>query len=284
MRKLARFGFVAAASIAWAPAASAGECPGPPLLSTLDDPPYLIHVDGGSTDVTTAVTGGVPPYNCQQYVGPGRGTLPDAISHGACTISGGASDSDPDGSFGFTMRVTDSCGATIDIPIAMLGDACTAQVGLEPDVWPIRVPDDPLAGYAWGLTATIDLFAPECAGCALLTMITLSPWTIGQDLLCANEGILCSDCDGCIEEADTCPDELAMVRAVTVKPHTHLREDQGPVWLTLTLDLQSSGTQCPGDESWACHLEVLELVPTLPFLDDFESGGTGRWSQAVGEG
>jgi hypothetical protein len=160
--------------------------------------------------------------------------------------------------------------------VAVQGAACSGDAALAPAPWPPRVPSNPRGGYAWSLVADLDVLA-SCEWCATLTAGSIAPWTVAADLLCANPGDICSDCAACTTAVDECPGTVTMDRQIDGRPHVGVRADRGPAWLSLTLGLSHSGTTCPGDATWLCHLEALESEPALVFADGFEDG-LDAWS------
>jgi hypothetical protein len=253
------------------------DCAGaPPPTSALGAFPYLVHGAAGSTDVGSVVLGGLAPFTCAFYTGAGGGTRPSGVQLDAssCTLTGGATAADAPGAYGFMVRATDACGASVDIPVAFQAAACAFDGGLVPAPWPPRVEREGGAGYTWTWSGTIDLFTVDnsCAYCAVADLTTSPPLSVSANLQCANAGEICSDCFGCHTLALSCPPDqqsIEMTRAITVKAHAPLRNDERPAWLTLGASLAHSGSQCPGNVLWRCHAEVLELANVL-FRDGYE--------------
>jgi hypothetical protein len=241
-----------------------------PLRTRLSDPPYLVGEDG--LDVTTAVEDGKPPYSCTIYGGPGEGTVPAGVSVDpgdptGCTLLGDATGEELPGGYGFMVVVEDEAGDSVEIPIHYAGRPCaTAGVTLSPAESPPRVVDATPV-YQWDLQVTDIDFPCEdaecstCRFCLSMQFLALDPLSGAAELLCANEGDVCSDCgEGCLPPSPLfCPSTGEMSRVLEVRDHAPIR--QGPAWVTMELQLDYTGDDLEGcgAKQWTCHMETLEL-------------------------
>jgi hypothetical protein len=242
-----------------APAADAG-C-GPLELDFAGD--FVEHSAVATTDVAAAVSG-TGPFTCSFYNGLAAGTRPSGAALTGCALSGGAGPNQPPGQYGFIVVVADGCGHTVEVPVALNNGPCDSLVTFAPAPWPPRVPANPIAGYGWSLSLELDLVGDgmgSCGYCYEMQMSTRAPGQISGNLDCANPGMICSDCDDCVETITTCSGNVTMQRDVTVKAHERLRPAGAPAWLTVEMGLLWSGssTQPCGGKEWTCHLDSLEL-------------------------
>jgi hypothetical protein len=241
-----------------------------PLRHTLQDPPYLEGADG--VDVTTVVEQGVSPYSCHFYSGPGQGTVPagvyqDPQDPSGCRLRGAVGDDEPPGGYGFIMVVEDAVGDSVEIPVHYRGPACaTAAVTLTPAASPPQVKDGGI-DYTWSIAVTDidfpcdDASCATCHFCLSMQFLALDPLSGATDLLCQNEGDVCSDCEAdCLPQTPHhCPGQGTMNRSLQVRPHDPIR--QGAGWVTMEIEINYTGDDLAacGAKQWTCHFETLEL-------------------------
>lgn len=225
--------------------------------------------DTADVDVTDLVSGGVLPYSCELFVGPGGGTVPTDTTLTDCVLSGGAGSDDAPGYYGYLVRVTDAAGAVIDVPIGCDNGPCNnadTAVTITPEPQTPRVGT---AGEGYSFTATLpDVNIPcsvgDCSACNGCISTRLMPkplpvMALTTDLDCAEPGTVCLVRD--TEAADSCPDVITSSRVITVLPHEPIRDDGGPAWETVPITIGYSGPEpdtC-GPNSFVCHTETLTL-------------------------
>jgi hypothetical protein len=232
---------------------------------------YLVGDPTNGTDVACAVSGGVGPYSCELYEGPGEGSVPSGVVQddsdpSGCTLSGGVDPVDDNpGVYGFIVVVSDDNGDEIEIPVVYEGADCdTANVTMTPTSTDVLVHEEGTA-QTWTVEATdvagVDVGPPDgCDQCANMSLLTRAPLSIKLDLECANDGDICSECNDCF--AGSCPGPFTMTRPVELATHGPLRIDGERAWATLEITATYSGASLDpcGDTRWACHIEVLETA------------------------
>jgi hypothetical protein len=186
-----------------------------------------------------------------------------------CTFLGGVGEEDAPGGYGFIVVVEDEAGDSVDIPVHYEGPACaTDSATLSPAESPPRVIDAGSA-YDWDIQVTDidfpcdDVSCETCHFCLSMQFVTLEPLSGATDLLCENEGTVCSDCgEDCLPPSPfSCPASGTMNRLLQVREHDSTRP--GPAWITMELQLDYTGDDLEGcgDKHWICHFETWEITP-----------------------
>jgi|GEM_PF-6757930 len=219
------------------------------------------------TDVLSAVSGGVAPFQCAIYRGNGAGTVPLGVGQDwnadptGCTISGAMFGAP--GNYGFFVEVYDATGVKVDVPVMYEGPPCdTAEVTMAPAPADLVI-GQPGAAHTFRIDVTdIDSVADGevCDTCLTTSVLTRAPLETAPRLDCNAPGDVCTDGETVVQ--NSCPSENAATatRFVAVDAHDPVRGDK-PGWMTVDITINYSGAQLApcGGKRWACHVEVLEV-------------------------
>ena len=234
--------------------------------------PYLKAQCSASAQIKVGslVSGGLGPYTCTVYSGPGRGTFPGKLSYAkgdpsGCTLTGGFDPTDAPGTYGFLVTISDTLGQQVDVPVTCQNGACPATtMTMSPAIWPPRVVS-PKVQYKWLMDLSgVDVrcknaSCSHCGVCADVLMTINSPITADTNLSCLKAG------DVCLYNSkfgiySKCPTTTTWHGEPLVKAHTPQRSKGLPAWNSLELKLTYSGNllnPC-GGKTWRCHWDTLE--------------------------
>jgi hypothetical protein len=215
-------------------------------------------------EVSKTITGGKPPYRCQQYRGIGEGTVPSGIQVDAndstgCTLIGLPDGSNLPGSYGFMMIVSDSLGQLVEIPVSYKHGSCDNPFfKLTPsvDTTPVKTIG---SAYEWRVDINnLDLYRDiNVCRYQFYLLLTHGPLSAASQLLCSGPETICISCNAtdqyCISGSSTCPSLLSLYHFVRVRQHAAMRPNNAPAFLTLELRYTYSL-----NKSQSCHWETLE--------------------------
>jgi len=220
--------------------------------------------------VSSLFTGGLGPYTCKVYSGPGQGTFPTKLAYASsdpsgCTLTGGFDAAkDKPGAYGFIVTVTDGVGQTLDVPIACKNGDCPANMVMKPAIWPPRTMS-PAFSYKWVMDMNDvnvlckDAQCLSCGACSNTLMGISSPMTADAKLDCTKPGDICLF-NSKLGIITSCPSVIGWHAEPLVKAHTPQRGAGKVAWNSLELTIKYSGSilnPC-GNKEWTCHWDTLE--------------------------
>ncbi len=221
--------------------------------------------------IKSLFAGGKGPYTCTVYTGAGRGTFPGKLTYATsdpsgCTLTGGFDPkTDPPGTYGFLVTVSDTLGQKVDVPVTCKnGDCPSSTMSMTPAIWPPRVMS-PKTSYKWLMNLSgVDLLCKNvscthCSTCMDIVIAINGPITADANLDCLKPG------DVCLYNSkfgiwSKCPGTTTWHGEPMVKVHTPQRATGLPAWNTLEMKMSYSGnTLNPcGGKTWSCHWDTLE--------------------------
>jgi hypothetical protein len=235
-----------------------------PRLQSLANPYLQASFVTKLAEVFKTITGGKPPYRCQQYYGPGQGTVPSGIQQDpndstGCTLLGQPDTSNLPGTYGFIMMVRDSLGQLVEIPVSYTHGSCNNpffQLTPSVDALPVK----PIAStYEWRVDIkNIDYYNSfNVCRYELYLMLTHAALSAGPNLSCFSPDPICVSCNAteqsCVNTPSTCPAVISMYHFVRIRQHTAIRPNNAPAFLSLQLRYTYSI-----NKSQSCHWDTLE--------------------------